>query len=123
PIGRGIDGLVLDEHRHLIVTANGVDANLSVIRQNGPDSYTPVAAIGTRPMARVLVIEPKTGRLFTVTAGFTQPAPGVDGKPSPVVYHDNSYTVLTYTPRGDPGHGASLSPPPSLSRASVAALC
>jgi hypothetical protein len=50
-------------------------------------------------MARVLTMDAKTGRLFTVTAGFTQPAPGSDGKPLPAVYHDNSYTVLTYAPR------------------------
>jgi outer membrane protein assembly factor BamB len=99
PIGRGVDGLVLDEHRHLIVTANGVDANMSVIRQDGPDSYTLLATIGTRPMARVLTMEPNTGRLFTVAADFTQPAPGQDGKPLSAVYHDNSYTVLTYAPR------------------------
>jgi hypothetical protein len=99
PIGHGVDGLVLDKHRHLIVTANGVDANLSVIRQDGPDSYTSVATVGTRPMARVLVMEPATGRLFTVAAGFTQPAPGPDGKPQPASYHVDSYTVLTYAPR------------------------
>ena len=44
-------------------------------------------------------MEPNTGRLFTVAADFTQPAPGQDGKPLPAVYHDNSYTVLTYAPR------------------------
>lgn len=99
PIGHGVDGLVLDEQRHLIVTANGVDANLSVIRQDGPDSYTSLATVGTRPMARVLAMEPASGRLFTVAAGFTQPAPGPDGKPLPAIYHADSYTVLTYAPR------------------------
>jgi DNA-binding beta-propeller fold protein YncE len=98
PIGHGIDGIVHDEQRHLIVTANGVDANLSVIRQDGADRYGLVATVGTRPMARVLAMDANTGRLFTVAAGFTQPAPGPDGKPLPTVYHDNSYTVLTYAP-------------------------
>ena len=28
----------------------------------------------------------------------TQPGPGPDGKLSPPIFHDNSYTVLTYAP-------------------------
>ena len=99
PIGRGIDGMVHDESSHLIVTANGVDATMSVIRQDGPDSYAPVETIFTVPMARVLALDPTTRRLFTVTAGHSQPAPGPDGKAAPVAYHPNSFTVFSYSPR------------------------
>lgn len=41
PIGRGVDGMVHDEARHLLITANGVDCTLSVIRQDGPDGKLP----------------------------------------------------------------------------------
>ena len=52
--------------------------------------------MGTRPMARIMAMEPKTGRVFAVTADFTIPAPRADGNAQPTVYHDNSFTVLTY---------------------------
>jgi len=96
PIGRGVDGLVVDEQTHLIVTANGVDANMSVIQQEGPDTYRPLATISTRPMARVIAMDQKTHRVFVVTADFTLPAAGADGKAPAPVFHDNSFTVLTY---------------------------
>ena len=99
PIGRGVDGMAMDEKRHLIVTANGVDGTMSVIRQDGPDAYSLVETIATRPMARVLQLDEATGRLYTVTASFTQPAAGADGKAAAVFYHPDSFTILTYRPK------------------------
>jgi DNA-binding beta-propeller fold protein YncE len=96
PIGAGVDGMVVDHENHLIVTANGADANLTVIRQDGPDEYRLVETISTRPMARVLAIDPKTLKLFTVTADFTIPA-AQGGKPLSPRFHRDSFTVLTYT--------------------------
>ena len=49
-------------------------------------------------MARVMVMDPKTKRVSTVAADSTQPGPGPDGKLSPPIFHNNSYTVLTYAP-------------------------
>ena len=97
PIGRGVDGMAHDEEHHLLITANGVDSTMSVIRQDGPDKYTLVETVGTRPMARVIAMDDKTKRLFTVTAGYTQPAAGADGKLPPVVYHKDSFTVMSYS--------------------------
>ncbi len=96
PIGRGVDGMVVDERRNLIATAGGVDGTLSVIRRDGPDSYSLVETIATRPMARVVQLDPETSRLFTVSASYTQPigAAGVDAKPP--FYHPDSFTILTY---------------------------
>lgn len=98
PIGRGVDGIALDLQRHLIVTANGIDGTMSVIRQNAPNDYALVETIATRPMARVIAIDPATQRLFSVTASFTQPATPADGKVPPALYHPDSFTILTYRP-------------------------
>lgn len=98
PIGQNVDGLVVDEARHRIVTSNGNDSSMTVIRQDGPDSYTLLGNIQTRPQARVMQIDEKTGRLITVTADATSPAPGADGSASAQVFHANSFTVLTYKP-------------------------
>ena len=96
PIGRGVDGMAHDEASHLFVTANGVDATLSVIRQDGPDAYALVETIGTRPMARVIAMQPDGKRLFTVTASYSQPAAGHDGKLPAPVFHPDSFTVMSY---------------------------
>ncbi len=98
PIGRGVDGMAIDAKRHLVVTSNGTDGTMSVIRQDGPDAYALVETIATRPMAHDLQLDERTGRLFTVAASFTQPAPGADGKVAPVFYHPDSFAILTYRP-------------------------
>ncbi len=96
PIGRGVDGMAHDEEHHLLITANGVDGTMSVIRQDGPDKYSLVETVATRSMARVLAMDAASKRLFTVTAGYTQPPAGLDGKLPAPVYHRDSFTVLTY---------------------------
>ena len=52
PIGRGVDGLAFDEDHHVIVTTNGVDANMSVIQQEAPDSYRTLGTIYSSHDAR-----------------------------------------------------------------------
>lgn len=96
PIGRGAEGLIVDPARRLIVVANGADATLSVIRQDGPDAYALVETIATRPLARLLSFDEKTGRLFTMAATVTYPAPGPDKQVPPPYVHPGSFTVMTF---------------------------
>ena len=98
PIGRGVDGMEVDDGRHLVITANGADGTMSVIRNDGPDAWSLVETIATRPMARVLARDPSTNRLFGVTASYTQAAPDKDGKAAPVFYHPDSFSILTWRP-------------------------
>ena len=98
PIGRGVSGIAVDDARHLIVTANGLDGTMSVIRQQGPSDFALVETIATRPMARGLAIDQATQRLFTVTASYTRPATPPDGAPPPLYFHPDSFTILTYKP-------------------------
>lgn len=96
PIGQGVGGLVFDRDNRLIVTANGADAGMTVIRQVDPDRYALVETIATRPQARVLALDPATKALYTVAAGFTVAA-SEPGKPAPApTYHAGSFTVLAY---------------------------
>ncbi|HEX8300827.1 hypothetical protein [Sphingomonas sp.] len=98
PIGKGIDGMAIDEKRHRIVTSNGGDASLTVIEQLGPDRYRLLGNVQTRPQARVMAIDEESGRLFTVTADATFGAPGADGTVPAPLFHANSFTVLSYRP-------------------------
>ena len=99
PIGRGAGGMVVAERSHLIVIANGEDASFTLIQQDSPDVYRVVATIGTRPRLRNLAMDQATRRIFGVTADYTQPAAGADGMLPPVIYHPDSFTVLTYVPK------------------------
>lgn len=98
PIGKGIDGMAVDEERHRIVTSNGGDASLTVIQQDGADSYRLLGNVQTRPQARVMQIDPRTGKVWTVTADATFGPPGADGKAPAPTFHPDSFTVLSYRP-------------------------
>lgn len=93
PIGRGAEGLVFDPARRLAITANGEDATLSLIQQDGPDSYRLVETISTRPMARVLQLDPRTKRLYSVAAAYSVPGPDAQAARR---FHPNSFNVLTF---------------------------
>jgi hypothetical protein len=97
PIGKGIDGMGVDEARGRIITTNGGDSSMTVIQQDGPDSYRLLGNVQTRPQARVMQIDEKDGRVFTVTADATFPAPDAKGASVPE-FHANSFVVLTYKP-------------------------
>jgi len=67
PIGQGTDGAAFDPKRKLIFSAN-FDGTLSVIRQNGPDSYKVLDSIKTGITGKNIDIDPATGRLYVVGA-------------------------------------------------------
>lgn len=98
PIGKGIDGMAVDEQRHRIITSNGGDASLTVIQQDGPDSYRLLGNVQTRPQARTMQIDVKTGKLYLVTADATIGLMGEKDKAPPAYFHPNSFVVLTYKP-------------------------
>ncbi|MBU6247899.1 MAG: YncE family protein [Xanthomonadaceae bacterium] len=99
-IGRGNDGVVLDPATHRIYASNGLDADLMVIDQLGPDRYRLEQAITTRPMARTLAFDARRDRIYLVTAeGGVDPARKVNTAVAPFYpnfYFDNSFTVLTF---------------------------
>jgi len=98
PIGKGIDGMAVDEKRGRIITSNGGDSTLTVIQQNGPDSFKLLGNVQTRPQARTMQLDERSGKLYLVTADMTVPAPNADGTAGANYFHPNSFTVLTYKP-------------------------
>src|SRR5581483_10040760 len=102
PIGRGNDGVVYDPAQKRVFASGGLDGNIVVYAQTGPDAYKLATAFTTRPIARTLALNPKTGRLFTATAeGMVDPAKPVNTKAGPFYpnrYYDDTFTLLTYAP-------------------------
>jgi DNA-binding beta-propeller fold protein YncE len=99
-IGRGNDSVRFDPQTRRVFTANGVDGDIVIYDQLGPDSYRLFQAVTTRPIARTLAIDPATKTLYTVTAeGMVDPAKPVNRKAAafyPNVYFDNTFVLLAY---------------------------
>lgn len=94
PIGRGVDEVMYDSKKAVIMTANGQDATMTVIAQNGADQYRVAQTIGTRPMARTGVLDEATGKVFLVNAQYVETY-GDDGKHS-TRFLPNTFSVLTF---------------------------
>ncbi|MFT3762255.1 MAG: hypothetical protein QM761_06505 [Pseudoxanthomonas sp.] len=97
PIGVDVDGMGIDEQRKRIVTSND-EGTLTVIRQEGPDSYSLAGTVSTRPGARMMYLDTRNGKLYVVAADFTRSAPDANGEAA-IAYHPDSFVVLTYTPQ------------------------
>lgn len=97
PIGRGLDGLAIDEKRKRIVSSNGEDGTLSVIAQDGPDSYRLLGQVNTRVGSRMMDIDQRTGNLYVVNADSTQFPDAETGKLTRV-YHPDSFKVHSLIP-------------------------
>ncbi|HXQ29143.1 MAG TPA: hypothetical protein VN848_07735 [Gemmatimonadales bacterium] len=73
PIGSGVDACRFDSASRLAFASNG-DGTMTEVREATPDSFAVVATVPTRLGARTMELDPKTHRVFTVTAEFG-PAP------------------------------------------------
>jgi DNA-binding beta-propeller fold protein YncE len=75
PIGGGVDGTAFDPATGLAFSSNG-EGTLTVVREDSPAKFRVVATVPTRPGARTMALDPRTHRIFTVTADLgTRPAP------------------------------------------------
>jgi DNA-binding beta-propeller fold protein YncE len=99
-IGRGNDAVRYDPAIHRVFTANGVEGNIVVFDQKGPDDYRLFQAFTTRPIARTLAIDPATRKLYTVTAeGMVDPSRPVNRRAGafyPNAYFDDTFVLLEY---------------------------
>ena len=102
-IGRGNDGVIYDAATRRIYTSNGVDANLVIYEQGDANTYKLVEATTTRPYARTMALDPKTKKLYLVTAeGTADPAEKINSAVArfyPNRYFRNTFVVLTFSPQ------------------------
>ncbi|MEP6550803.1 MAG: YncE family protein, partial [Gemmatimonadales bacterium] len=81
-VGDGVDAAAFDPVTQLAFTSNG-EGSISVVHEDTPDTYTVVETVATQRGARTMALNPKTHRLYTVTADFgPTPAPTAD-RPRP----------------------------------------
>ena len=70
PIGTGTDFATFDSVRGLAFSSN-FDGTLSVVRETSPKNFVALPSVPTELGARTMAVDPKTGRLYLVTADFT----------------------------------------------------
>ena len=99
-IGRGNDTVRFDPASRKVFTSNGVEGNIVIYDQVGPDEYRLFQALTTRPIARTLAFDPATRKLYTVTAeGMVDPDKPVNRKAAafyPNLYFDDTFVLLEY---------------------------
>jgi hypothetical protein len=75
PIGSGVDGAAFDAGTGLAFASNG-DGTITVVHEDSPTTFHVAGTAITRRGARTMTLDPRTHRLYTVTADFgSTPAP------------------------------------------------
>jgi DNA-binding beta-propeller fold protein YncE len=81
-IGEHPDAAAYDQRRGLVYSSNG-DGTLTVIHQDTADHYTVVQTLATQRGARTMALDPRSGKVYLVTADFGPAPPPTDADPAP----------------------------------------
>jgi hypothetical protein len=77
-----VDGAAFDPGTGLAFASNG-EGSITVVHEDSPTTFHVVSTATTRRGARTMTVDPRTHRLYTVTADFgATPAP-TDSNPHP----------------------------------------
>ena len=97
PIGSGVDGAGFDAGTDMAFSSNGGDGTLTVIHEDSPEKFSVVENVATQRGARTMTVEPKTHRVFLVTAEFgATPAPTAERpRPRPSIV-PGSFVLLIF---------------------------
>ena len=94
--GKGTDGADFDPTTRNIITSNGA-GTLTVIHEDAPGKFSVVANVPSARGARTMSLNPKTGRIYTMTADYgPTPAPTTENpRPRPGVV-PGTFRVLEF---------------------------
>jgi len=81
-IGQGVDANGFDPGTQLAFSSNG-DGTLTVVHEDSPEKFTPVASVPTQRGARTMALDLKTHHIFLVTAEFGPPLAPTPEHPRP----------------------------------------
>ncbi len=97
-IGDGIDAAAFDPATHLAF-ASGGDGTVTAVREITPDKYAVVQTIRTKSGARTMALDPRTHRLFLVTAKLgPRPAPTAEQPHPRAPIEPRSFELLVLNP-------------------------
>ena len=72
--GGGVDGIAFDPAERLLYIPSGADGNVTIVHEDGPDTYRVVATVPTMRGARTIALNSKTHTAYVFTPEFG-PAP------------------------------------------------
>ena len=99
PIGEGVDATAFDPGTSLAFASNG-DGTLTVVREDGPDSFRVLENAVTQRSARTMALDVKTHRVFLAAAEFGPAPPPTAEQPRPrPPMLPGSFTILVMGPR------------------------
>ncbi|HEY3025477.1 MAG TPA: hypothetical protein VGJ55_04910 [Pyrinomonadaceae bacterium] len=82
PIGSGVDFAAFDSSNQMAFSSNG-EGTLTVIHEDAPDKFSVVENVPTQRGARTMSLDPKTHKIFLVTAEFGPPPAPTAERPRP----------------------------------------
>lgn len=82
PIGQGPDGAGFDAATQTVFSSNG-EGSVTVVHEDAPDRYRVEQTVDTQRGARTLAVDPRTHRVYTVTAEFGPPPAPTSDRPHP----------------------------------------
>jgi len=100
-IGGGNDDVVFDAELKRVFLANGVNSVMNVFEQIDANTYKPLEALGTQAGVRTMVMDPKTKKIYAITAeGSADYAKKITTSVSPYyanTFFPDKFFVLTYS--------------------------
>src|SRR2546427_9435711 len=93
PIGTGVDGAGFDAASGNAFASNA-DGTLTVIHQDGPDTYHVIDNVQTAPAARNMGLDPANHRVFLVSAKFGPAPAGATGNRARGPVLPGSFTLM-----------------------------
>lgn len=95
-IGKGPDAAAFDPAFGLAISSNGQDGTMTLVGEDSKKQFHPVGTVATQRGARTMTIDPKTHRLYLITASFKPAEPGAAQR-RPAM-EANSAVILVYGP-------------------------
>ncbi len=82
PIGSAVDATGFDPETGLAFSSNG-EGTLTVVHEDSPEKFSVLENVATQRGARTMTFDPKTHRVYVVTAEFGPPPAPTPERPRP----------------------------------------
>jgi YVTN family beta-propeller protein len=93
-IGNGPDAAAFDPTYGIAISSNGQDGTLTLVGEDAKKTFSALGTVATQRGARTMALDPKTHRIYLITASFKPAEPGAAQR-RPTM-EPNSAVILVY---------------------------